>query len=121
MSIYIVLYLLSVHWIADFVMQSNWMAINKSKRWDALAYHVLVYTAVLTAAAQFIMPLAAAMCFPLINGALHFVTDAVTSRVTSALYARNQRHWFFVMIGFDQLLHHAALLLTYQLIVGANQ
>ena len=114
MSVWVVLFFLAVHWFADFVLQSDWMAVNKSKRWDALAFHVLVYTAVLAAAAQFTMPPAAAMWFPLINGVLHFATDAVTSRITSALHARGERHWFFVVIGFDQLLHYTALFSTFQ-------
>lgn len=113
-SVKVAIYLLAVHWLADFVLQSDWMAQNKSKRLDALAYHVFVYTAALAVAAQLVMPAHAAIWYPLVNGALHFVTDIVTSRITAALYARNQRHWFFVVIGFDQLLHAAALLLTYQ-------
>jgi hypothetical protein len=37
------LILLTLHFIADFVLQSDWMAINKSKNWGALA--LLAYTA----------------------------------------------------------------------------
>ena len=36
--------LLTTHFVADFVLQSDWMVQNKSKRWGALAAHVSVYT-----------------------------------------------------------------------------
>ena len=39
--------ILAVHWLADFVGQSDWMAQNKSKRLWPLLAHVLVYTAIL--------------------------------------------------------------------------
>lgn len=94
---------LFVHFIADFVLQSDWMAINKSKRWDALAVHCLVYAACWL----WLDPRFVALTF-----ALHFVTDAVTSRITSYLWKREQRHWFFVVIGFDQVLHYVALAAT---------
>jgi hypothetical protein len=37
------LVMLTLHFIGDFLLQSDWMALNKSKNWDALSQHVLVY------------------------------------------------------------------------------
>ena len=109
LSLQIPLVLLLVHTIADFFLQTDWMAVNKSKNWLALFTHVLVYS----------------LCFSiwglqffLITFATHFVTDAVTSRVTSKLWAANQRHWFFVTIGVDQLCHFTTLTLTYSYLKG---
>lgn len=39
------LWMIAAHMIGDYVVQTNWMAANKMKRWDALALHVLCYTA----------------------------------------------------------------------------
>lgn len=135
--------LLTAHFVADFLYQSDWMALNKSKRWDALAWHVLVYgwafTLVLgmglTATHSVPSPSAVA-AFMAINLGAHFVQDALTSRLTSRLwfvdganlatrqladgthvtYAvvayNDKRHWFFVAIGFDQLLHYVTLFVT---------
>ena len=115
--------LLVAHFIGDFLCQSDWMALNKSKRWDALAIHVGIYALVLYAcvplvaialgvppphgSATLMMPL-----FALVNFNLHFWQDAITSRINAKLWQANQRHWFFVGIGADQLLHYITLFVT---------
>jgi hypothetical protein len=95
----VIVYALVVgHFLADFVCQSDWMAANKGKRWDALALHVGVYTAVLGLIVSFVLPPSAypydsALAFGLwvaLNAAAHFVQDAITSRI-------NARFWFFKM------------------------
>ena len=138
--------LLIAHFLGDFVLQSNWMALNKSKRWDALALHVSFYTVAL-AGALLLFDLFAGLRTPgvfvflSVNTAVHFATDAVTSRVTSRLwfvkgirvknamwslpmvqaaghaayevdYDMSKRHWFFVMLGADQLIHYMTLFVT---------
>jgi hypothetical protein len=95
------LLLLTIHFVADFVLQSDWMAINKSKRWDALALHCLIYSACF-------VPFYG-LAFGAITFGLHFVQDAITSRINSKLWLADQRHWFFVGIGADQLLHYFLL------------
>ena len=79
--------------------------------------------------------------FVLVNAVAHFVTDAVTSRMISrfwfvkgirvknAMWSRSvvqlaghaayavdydmfKRHWFFVMLGADQLVHYVTLFVT---------
>jgi hypothetical protein len=39
----------------------------------------------------------------------HWVTDFVTSRITSKLWGASAFHYFFVTVGLDQLLHFAAI------------
>jgi len=145
-SLSLIITLLVAHFIGDFVLQSDWMALNKSKRWDALTMHVAVYLFVLSVALMLILivqiPASSSTgTFLLVNTAAHFVTDAVTSRITTrlwflqmtrcdhpddpgyqlqtlggakAFYVRDTgtRHWFFVTIGADQLLHSVTLLVT---------
>lgn len=103
--------LLAVHWFADFVLQTHWQAQNKSKRIDALARHVAVYTLALAVASS---PFIGALWAPfvIVNGVLHFVTDFFTSRWSARLYAKQDRHNFFVVIGLDQLIHQATLAVT---------
>jgi len=117
-SLLMVLSIILAHWISDFVFQSDWMARNKSKSNRALLAHVLVYTASI-AVILALLPsgllthgLYVYVRWVLINGALHFATDYVTSRITSRLYAENRIHDFFVVVGFDQMMHYMLLLTT---------
>lgn len=103
------LMLLVIHWIADFRLQANWMAMQKSEStWNgisALTLHVTVYS---------LCFLWFGLLFVWWTFATHFVTDAITSRVNSYLYRRDMRHLFFVSIGFDQLIHATTLALTWK-------
>lgn len=103
--------LLAVHWFADFVLQTHWQASNKSKNFDALFSHVAVYTGVL-ALASVLMFGAIGLPFALANSVLHFWTDYVTSRASARFYAKQDWHNFFVVVGFDQLIHQVTLAVT---------
>lgn len=128
------LIILFLHWIADFVLQTQWMASNKSKSLVALSTHVATYTAVLAIGlilaywfiiAQLVLtwaplymvfsivPYKIIFTFVLVNGVLHFITDFFTSKWTRALYAKAYKtqdwHNFFVVIGLDQLIHALTL------------
>ena len=129
-SYILILQILFSHWVSDFVFQSSWMATNKSKNWLALSSHVLVYTLsmgllmltcgvivatffsnTIGAAIMVITPLAFVKWIAL-NGVLHFITDAVTSRITAMLWKKNDMHNFFVVVGFDQFVHYSCLIIT---------
>lgn len=102
------LFLVWAHLFADFVLQTDYVAINKSKDWKVLLYHVSLYSLVF---------IYIGWLYALVNGVLHFITDAISSRVTSILWKREQRHWFFVVIGIDQAVHMTCLFLTYVYLV----
>ena len=105
--------LLVAHWVGDFVFQTTWMATSKSRRLDALSAHVLTYSVVLAIAAVLLFgQTQTAALFVACNAALHFVTDFVTSKISSGLQAKQNMRGFFVVLGLDQLLHHLALAAT---------
>ena len=107
MNEFTILWLLTLHFIADFVFQSDWMAVNKSKSWKALLAHTAVYS-------SFFILATWSWQFVLLTFVLHTLTDAVTSRITSYLWQKQERHWFFVVIGADQLIHYWTLILTFR-------
>jgi hypothetical protein len=107
--------LLFVHWVADFVLQSHWMSVNKSKRVDALLLHAATYTGVLLIGAGLILGVRqiwSLVLFVGANGLLHLATDFVTSRITSRLWQQQREHDFFVVVGLDQLIHQVTLATT---------
>ena len=134
--------LIIAHFVGDFLLQSNWMALNKSKSWLALTAHCFVYSVFVGAwAASYVSGQSVYYNSPLWVPFIfvpHFITDAITSRITSKLWFINlepilvvfenepkythyasvkaTRHWFFVMIGLDQLIHYATLAYTIRLL-----
>jgi hypothetical protein len=114
-------FLLIAHWIGDFVLQSDWMAQNKSKEWRALAIHTLTYSTVMTLgfavgtiALNLVVPffLYSLGFFFLVTFATHGATDYVTSRVNAFFWRKGDIHNFFVGVGFDQVIHYYTLILT---------
>lgn len=105
-----VVVLLVFHWLGDFVFQSDWMATNKSKKLDALIVHSLVYTYTLLLGLNLCLygmySIRVLSLFALYNGMCHFVVDYVTSRINTKLWCAKMVHYFFVSVGFDQLLHY---------------
>lgn len=125
MSFQIPIVLLAAHFVGDFIFQSDWMATNKSKSWKALALHVLVYSAVIAGVFNwsyflrgdhFVLSQIAVGKWFALTFISHFVTDAITSRINARLWQANERHWFFVGIGADQLIHAVTLALTFQIV-----
>jgi hypothetical protein len=100
-----VLALIWIHFLADFVLQSDEMATKKSTDIQWLFFHCWVYT----------IPFAVfGWKFWITTLVFHFITDYITSRGTSYLWKKEKRHWFFTLIGFDQAIHLTTLLLTYR-------
>ncbi len=109
-----------VHFLADFVFQSSKMATGKSKSLKWLSIHVGVYASVslLTFAVLVITygNFLFAFYWWSINVALHFITDFFTSKITSKFWVEKNMRFFFVMIGFDQLIHNICLVTTFFLL-----
>lgn len=101
-SLTTVVLIIWIHFVADFMLQNDKMAVNKSTNNKWLGIHCLVYS---------VPFLLFGWQFALINGISHFIIDFCTSRGTSYLWKHEQRHWFFTLIGFDQALHLTVLLI----------
>lgn len=101
-----VVLLLALHFVGDFILQTDRVANGKSSDFGVLTEHVVLYA----------VPLAVIFAehpgFVIANAVLHWSTDVWTSRLTSRLWAAGERHWFFTVIGLDQLIHGACLVLT---------
>lgn len=109
----IVLYILLIHWVADFVFQKREWANNKSKSIIALGKHCVVYGLCLVP-----LVLQFGIMYWAVNSLLHFCIDFCTSKATAKFYAKKDYYSFYVFVGFDQMLHYA--ILFYPLIIKLN-
>lgn len=103
-EINVLLTLVFLHFFADFILQTDNIALKKSTNNEVLFIHVFLYS----------LPfLWFGLKFALVTFIAHFLTDYVSSRLTSKFYKEGKRHLFFVTIGADQAIHMATLFLTY--------
>ena len=138
--------LLAVHTFADFRLQSDDMAVNKSKSNYWLTLHVLVYTATFILYGRLVgWDWETVGWFALITFITHFLTDYVTSRLGRRVFpwipqtwtvleeatgkdvgvyldheGRNgrSRNRFFSVLGADQLIHFFTLAVTYKWLIS---
>ena len=118
------LFIILVHWVSDFVLQTHHMSTRKSSSNYYLTLHVVIYSFATILGWALVLPLLGIrlssgpvwLAFLLIF-VTHWITDYFTSRRTSKLYKEERYHDFFVVIGFDQVLHYVQLLLIFNYII----
>ena len=137
MSLIVVLSIIFIHWVADFIFQTEEWANNKSKSLKPLLKHTITYSLV-----WYVVMFSISVwgnhfggpsikelgwspwmgLFPVITFVLHTITDYYTSKIVSKRFT-NQHYGSpipnfgaFTIIGFDQVLHYVQLFLTYYLL-----
>jgi hypothetical protein len=102
--------------MADFVLQTEWQAINKWNNNLALISHTTNYSTCwlpLIVIIQCIHTHPNLVWFLPITFVSHTITDYFTSKLNHKLWEKKKVYSFFVSIGFDQFLHIVQLVLTY--------
>lgn len=132
-------FLIIGHFLADWPpAQTTWMALNKNKSWKALSAHVATYTALIAIVTWFATWDRVPILFSALTFASHFITDAITSRLTTHFWYISlgeaevwydgdewvgksvvnvdwkKRSIFFFIIGLDQCIHALTLAYTWQ-------
>lgn len=135
--------ILLIHWIADFILQTDKQAKGKAKNWNDLLSHTYQYSLVWYIVGAIFQIYGNGKFFPewsvtlfvLITFVCHTITDYFTSRLNKKLAPEEfsihlasssfgateffafpkgrSYHNLFVSIGFDQILHYIQLFLTY--------
>lgn len=118
-----VILILIIHFISDFLCQSREMANKKSKSLYWLSIHVCTYSLVTSLLWVLFFVISKNLNIGVVMGQIliitfitHWVTDLITSKLTTYYYSKNNHFAFFGVIGFDQLIHTITLLLTYNMI-----
>ena len=95
------------HVIADFVLQTSWMAIGKDQKtgWALpLLAHCLVHFAV---AMTLILIVAPKFWFvAVVDFLIHITVDRAKGLCSSTFGVNYEHPWFWTLIGVDQALHH---------------
>ena len=116
----LLLWIMFLHWVADFVAQSDWMARNKSKKMLPLFFHCAIYGSIMFLG-MIITPMGFGIgmlaLWVVFNAVAHFLIDGITSRVNSWLWEKKDVHNFFVSIGFDQYVHFLLLALSARILL----
>lgn len=120
MEFSVIIFILLIHFLADFGLQTHEQTQNKSSDNLYLFYHVAVYSGIWFIAllghpytekgGQYIS------LFVFITFILHFCTDYVTSRISKKFFEKQDYHNGFVVVGFDQLLHYVQLLACWKIL-----
>lgn len=126
---FLFIFILVVHWIADFILQSDEDAKGKSVYMKNLVSHtgaysifwiapLMIYGMIFSWSNPRIIPHYFHMVFDfvIITFILHTITDYFTSRLNARLWQQEKRHEFFIAIGFDQILHYLQLWFTFKLL-----
>lgn len=116
--------ILLAHYLSDFVAQTDWMATQKSTSNKALAIHIAAYSSTMLGVMYLCMlafgfysiPLIALLSWVALNGAMHFGTDYVSSRMSKRAYESGNLRRFWAIIGADQLVHLVTLFATWGLL-----
>lgn len=118
---HLIISLLFVHFVADFMAQTDWMAQNKSKNPLALFSHAVVYglftlilVGIFLCGGRTVNDAEMLVFYVIVNTISHFCIDMITSQCTSYLWKKQDVHNFFVVVGGDQWLHTSIIILTYK-------
>ena len=115
------IYILLIHFLADFALQTHEQASNKSSSLKWLSYHVGTYSIIWTLGATILFSdLSLGLVFGAITFIAHFITDYVTSRIGKKFWEKGDHHNGFVVVGFDQILHYLQLYYTIKLFIESG-
>lgn len=125
MDTFLFFYMLLVHYIADFWLQTDRQAQQKSTSTLYLTKHVATYSLICFIALMAIRTninwdILKVLSFTCITFGTHLWIDFFTSKASKYYFSKKEYHYGFMVIGFDQILHYTQLFLTYKFIVCQN-
>lgn len=122
LNMVIIFAILLIHWIADFILQSDHQAKNKATSFKSLVQHTAIYSACWLVVGLIgmwfnVFTLIGVVSFVGITFVVHTITDYFTSKINKQLFEKGDTHNLFVSIGADQVLHYVQLFLTYSFLM----
>jgi general stress protein CsbA len=115
-EIKLMLFILLIHFLADFALQTHWQASNKSTSFKALNQHVFSYSLIWLIASYIWFENSLACLFWLITYTAHLATDFFSALAAKRFFDQKDYHNGFVIVGIDQVAHYIQLIFTFKLI-----
>jgi hypothetical protein len=125
-SEFIFFYILLIHFLADFGLQTHEQATNKGVG-DSFVNYWLFYLvgtysliwllAMLAVRQTYGLTEIGCLYFSLTTFICHYITDWSTSRIGKPFWEKKDFHNGFVIVGFDQILHYIQLYFTFKYLV----
>jgi hypothetical protein len=123
-------YILFLHYLGDYIFQPYSMSVQKSEDHMMLLYHTIIYSGTIYLGLLFVVGVNEAITFAVLTFLAHYMVDFVTSRVisdnsselrldpdnTKPIHKRLKLWGPISLLGFDQLLHQACLLIAAQIV-----
>lgn len=117
LDISIFIYILIVHFLADFALQTQEQSNLKSTDENQLAFHVSTYSIVWLFASYIILnSWFSSIGFAIVTWIIHYSTDYASSRLQKPYWDKKDYHNAFVLVGADQVFHYVQLIYTYVLL-----
>lgn len=117
MEISTVMFILLIHFLADFALQTHQQATLKGIQNKFLFFHVAVYSMVWwLALLSYGHTGLDVIYFVFLTFIFHFATDYLTSRIGKPFWESKDLHNGFVVVGFDQILHYLQLFYTWKML-----
>jgi len=109
-----IVFILILHFLADFALQTPDQSKYKSTSNDHLLRHVLNYSVTWFVASYILFEhWGACVFFALITFIIHYITDYFSSRIGKPFWENGDYHNGFVVVGADQTFHYLQLILTF--------
>ena len=106
MSLELIITIIIGHWVGDYVLQTEKMAVGKATSIKWLSIHSVVWTLSMMI---IVVPFSSSVTiwvWVLIMGILHWAQDFVTSKINAFFQKKKWTKMFWLSIGTDQMLHY---------------
>ena len=115
----LVIYLIFIHLLGDFVLQSDAMTVYKSKHFPWLMIHLLAYGTTLLAgfllgSKIFEYKISFLFCFLTINIVVHSIIEYFTSKLIERCKKKLQLHSLLFYVAIEQFVLISTLFLTFK-------
>lgn len=119
-ELHVIIAILVAHYIGDWLLQVPFQAVmgRKSSDWSHLTLHCATLVLPLVVVGVIFMEPSIGFAWALGNAWLHFLIDAVSSRMTSRYHKQNKMSHFWLTIGTDQVMHLIILFGSWSVLHG---